>query len=374
LRIHVLLSVSFGAHGVPARPFTGKFNNTCCPITRLRTILWVMFSIRGKTEKVRWGILGTGSISGTFVEGLKVLNDAELLAVGSRTQKSADKFGKKYNVPRRYGSYADLAADPDIHVVYIGTPHPMHREDTLLCLNHGKAVLCEKPFAMNARQAEEMISCAREKKLFLMEAMWTHFFPAVVEAQRLVRKGKIGEVRMLKADFCFRAGWDPDKRLLNPQLGGGGLLDVGVYTVAFAQMVLGMEPSSIHAMAHMGKTNVDEQAAMILGYDGGAMAILTCAVRTNTPHQAFIFGTDGWIRVPHPFWQPDSIFVSRGDKEKELKFKRLGNGYSFEAMEVMHCLRKQRLESSIMPLTKTLAVMHTLDRIRAQWGLKYPVE
>jgi len=164
-----------------------------------------MFSIRGKTttEKIRWGILGTGRIAGKFAEGLAVLADAELLGVGSRSQDSADKFGKQHDVPRRYGSYAALAADPDIQVIYIGTPHPMHRENTLLCLNHGKAVLCEKPFAMNAREAEEMASCAKEKQLFLMEAMWTHFFPAILEANRLIRDGRIGEVRMVKADFLF---------------------------------------------------------------------------------------------------------------------------------------------------------------------------
>jgi len=135
-----------------------------------------------------------------------------------------------------------------------------------------------------------------------------------------------------------------------------------------------MEPASINTIANIGETGVDEQAAMILGYDGGAMALLTCALRTTTPHQAFIFGTEGWIRLPHPFWQPDSIFVAHGEKEKELKFKRLGNGYSFEAVEVMDCLRKKRLESPIMPLDKSLAVMRTLDRIRAQWGLKYPID
>ena len=336
-----------------------------------------MFSIRGKTatEKIRWGILGTGSIAGKFADGLKVLNDAELLAIGSRSQKSADKFGKERGVPRRYGSYAAMAADPDIQVIYIATPHPMHRENTLLCLNHGKAVLCEKPFAMNTVEAEEMINCARGKKLFLMEAMWTNFFPAMLEAQRLIRKGKIGEVRMVKADFCFRSGVNPEGRLYNPRLGGGALLVIGVYTIAFAQTIIGMEPSSIHSLANMGETHVDEQAAMILGYDSGAMALLTCALRTTTPHQAFIFGTDGWIRVPHPFWQPDSIFLSHdGKEEKELKFERLGNGYSFEAVEVMDCLRKGLPESSIMPLDKSLVVMRIMDRIRAQWELKYPME
>jgi predicted dehydrogenase len=335
-----------------------------------------MFSIREKTkgDRIRWGILGTGRIARQFAEGLAVLPEAELLAVGSRAQKTADKFGREFEVPRRYATYSELAADPDIQVVYVSTPHPMHRENTLLCLNHGKAVLCEKPFAINAKEAEDMIACARGKNLFLMEAMWTHFFPAVQEAQRLVREGKIGDLRMLKADFCFRADWKPEERLLNPNLGGGGLLDVGVYTVAFAHLFFGREPASVHSLAHIGETGVDEQAAMILGYQDDAMAVLTCAVRTTTPHETMIFGTDGWIRIPHPFWQPDSIFLHKDDKDKELKFDRLGNGFSFEAAEVMNCLRKGRTESSIMPLDKTLGIMRTLDRIRAQSNLRYPME
>lgn len=325
-------------------------------------------------DRIRWGIVGTGKICRKFAEGLKALPDAEIVAVGSRTTKSAERFGRDLKIPHRHGSYEALASDPDVQVVYVGTPHPMHKENTLLLLNNGKAVLCEKPFAMNAGDATEMIALAKKKNLFLMEAMWTHFFPAVKEAHRLVLKGKIGEVRMVKADFCFRCGWKPEERLLNPQLGGGGLLDVGVYVTSFAQMIYGKEPDSISTVAHIGKTGVDEQAAMIFGYEDGAMAVLTCAVRTQTKHEAMIAGTEGWIRLPHPFWQPDSMFVGTNEKEKELRFERLGNGYSFEAQEVHHCLRKKRIESSIMPHEKTLAVMRTLDRIRSQWGLKYPME
>jgi len=189
-----------------------------------------------------------------------------------------------------------------------------------------------------------------------------------------VSKGKIGEVRMVKADFCFRSDWKPQEILLNPLLGLGRLLDVCVYSIALAYLFFEKEPANIRTLAHIGKTGVDEQAAMILGYEGDAMAILTCAVRTSTPHEALIVGTEGWIKIPPLFWQPNRIIVCRHGSEKELKFELLGNGYNYEAAEVMHCLRKGRLESAIMPWDKTLGIMRTMDLIRAQWGLKYPME
>lgn len=326
------------------------------------------------SSAVRWGILGTGSIARKFAAGLAALEDAELAAVGSRSQRSADKFGREFHIARRHGSYEALAADAGVDAVYVATPHVCHKENTLLCLNGGLAVLCEKPLALNAAEAGAMIACARERNVFLMEAMWTHFFPAMAKVRELIAKREIGDVRMVTADFCFRSGWKPEGRLLNPALGGGGLLDVGVYTVAFAHMVFGGPPPRISSMAHIGETGVDEQAAAILGYENGGLAVLKCAVRTSTPHGAMVYGTDGWIEIPPLFWQPDRIVLCRDGKKKELAFERLGNGYSFEAAEVNRCLRKGRTESEIMPLAKSLSIMRTLDRIREQWGLRYPGE
>jgi len=325
-------------------------------------------------DKTRWGILGTGAIAHAFAKGLAALPDAELVAVGSRTRESADRFGKEFGVPNRHASYEALAGDAGVEAVYVATPHPFHKENTLLCLEAGKAVLCEKPFAMNSAEAELMVARARDKGVFLMEAMWTHCFPAIRKVRELVAGGAIGGVRIVRVEFCFRSGWNPEGRLLNPHLGGGALLDVGVYTVALAQLILGGEPDRIAAMAHIGETGVDEQSAMILGFDGGAMAVLTCAVRTSTPHEACIFGTDGWIGIPHLFWQPDRIVLHASGRDEEMAFERLGNGYSFEAAEVMRCLREGRLESEAVPTARTLAVMRTLDRVRAQWGLTYPME
>ena len=326
-------------------------------------------------EKIRWGILGTGRIAAKFAEGLAVLPDAELVAVGSRSQDTADAFAERFSIPRRHPSYADLAADPTVDVIYVATPHPLHKENSLLCLNAGKAVLCEKPFTINATQAEEVIRCAREKRLFLMEAMWTRFLPVMVKVREWLSAGAIGEPRMVSADFGFRAGFDPKGRLLNPSLGGGALLDVGVYTVSFASMVFGGPPCDIAALAHLGETGVDEQSAMVLRYGRGQLAVLSCAVRTSTPQEARIVGTEGTIRIDPPFWHSARATLSiaqQGDEVAEMPFD--GNGYNCEAAEVMNCLRAGKLESNIMPLDETLTIMKTMDAIRKQWGLRYPME
>lgn len=325
-------------------------------------------------KKIRWGILGPGSIAHKFADGLKALPDAELIAVGSRSMEKANKFGDEYNIAKRYGSYEDFVKDPDIDIVYISSPHPFHNEHSLLCMKAGKSVICEKPFAVNARQAEEMIACAGDNKVFLMEAMWTRFLPVMAKVRELICEGTIGDVRMMTADFGFRMGWNPESRLLNPELAGGALLDVGVYTVSLASMVFSGPPTKIASLSHLGETCVDEQSAMLLGYDKGKIAVLSCAVRTNTPQEARIIGTDGSIYIPD-FWRSSKISLFRQGKEAdhiELPFE--GNGYNCQAAEAMNCLRNGKLESDILPLHESLSIVQTLDSIRAQWGLKYPME
>jgi predicted dehydrogenase len=326
-------------------------------------------------DKIRWGILGTGNIATRFAEGLMALPDAELVAVGSRSQSSVDSFGYEFDVPHRHASYAALAGDPDVDVVYVATPHPFHREHSILCLESGKPVLCEKPFAINASEAEDVITLAREKGLFLMEAMWTRFLPLLVEVRELLAEGAIGEVRALFADFGFRTAFDPQSRLFDPHLGGGALLDVGVYPVSLASMVFGAAPSRINGMAHLGQTGVDEQSAVILGYDQGQLAILAAAVRTEMPQEAVLIGTEGQIRIHTPWWRPTTLTLSRaGQEDESLHLPYEGNGYNYEAAAVMDCLRAGRTESDVMGLDETLAIIQTLDRIRAQWGLRYPME
>jgi predicted dehydrogenase len=324
---------------------------------------------------VRWGIIGPGRIAGVFAEGLRELTDAQLVAVGSRSQANADQFGDKYGVARRYPSYAAIAADPEVDAVYVATPHSSHAEHTIMCLEAGKAVLCEKPFAINAQQAERMVATARERRVPLMEAMWTRFLPIVTRTRELLAQGAIGEVRMVTSDFGFRTSVNPTGRLFDPQLGGGGLLDVGVYPVSLASMVFGGEPVRVATLADIGETGVDEQAAAILSYGEGRMAIIWTAVRTNTPHETTILGTDGMIRIERPSWRPTKMTVSRsGQPDEEIELAFPGNGYQFEAAEVARLLREGRTESDVMPLDETLAIMRTLDRIRAEWGLKYPME
>jgi len=323
------------------------------------------------TNVTRWGILGTGNIAQQFARGLKTLPDAELVAVGSRHATTAQAFAETFGARRAHGSYEALAADPDIEVVYVATPHTMHAENTLLCLDAGKAVLCEKPFALNAREAQEMVGAARRKSLFLMEAMWTRFFPLMGRLRDLIETGRIGEVRLLQADFGFRGAFEPEGRLYNPALGGGALLDVGVYPVSLASYLLGT-PRAVSSRAHLGETGVDEQNAVILSYENGALALLASAIRTDTPQEAHILGTAGSVRLPAPWWQPTRMVVTDAAGEEEFSSPLPHNGYPYEAAEVRRCLEAGLLESPVMPLGETLAVMGTLDSCRAQWGLRYP--
>jgi len=328
-------------------------------------------------EKIRWGILGTGNIAKKFAAGLRVLPDAELVAVGSRAQATAEAFGAAFDVAHRHASYEALAADPEVDVIYVSTPHPLHCENTLLCLDAGKAVLCEKPFAINAAQAQLMIDRARAKGLFLMDAVWTRFLPVMVKVRELLAAGVLGEVQLLHADFGFRAEFDPAGRLFNPALGGGGLLDVGIYTAQLAALVFGGPPTQVAALASLGATGVDEQAALLFGYAGGRMAQLTCATRTTTHHEASIFGTEARIRLHAPWWRGDTLSLYRSptpEPDEVIQCPITGNGYNYEAAAVMACLRAGKRESDIMPLDETLQLMQTLDAVRAQWGLRYPME
>ena len=326
------------------------------------------------SDKLRWGILGPGSIARKFAEGLKAAPGAALVAVGSRSRERADKFGDQFHVPRRHAGYQALADDPDVDAIYVATPHSGHRDCSILCLEAGKAVLCEKPFTINAAQARDVVAVARRKNVFLMEAMWTRFFPLMARVRELVADKAVGEVRMIMVDFGFRAGVNPEGRLFNPALGGGGLLDVGVYAVSFVSMLLG-RPVRIASLAEIGETGVDEQAAMIFQYDGGELALLATGVRTSTPQHAIIVGTDGKITIPPAWWNPRRMTIARGGQEtEEVEMPVEGNGYNFQAVEVARCLAEGKTESDVMPLDETVQIMETLDEVRAQWGLRYPME
>lgn len=323
------------------------------------------------TDVFNWGILGPGRIAHNFARDLQRLTDARLLAVGSRDAARAVEFAAQFGAPRAYGSYDELASDPDVEAIYVATPHPLHLETARLCLERGKAVLCEKPLTANLPQAEALVACARQHGAFLMEAMWTRFNPVTVQVRAWLAEGCIGRPRMVTADFGFRAVVDPAGRLFNPSLAGGALLDVGVYVVSFAQMVFGAAPTQVAAVAEVGDTGVDEQTALSLLYSDGGIASLSCAIRTSTPQIARIDGTDGSITMPS-FWHASEATLERAGSEATLF--RGDAGYHYEAAEVMACVRAGRLESATMPLDESLSVLATLDAARRLVGVRYPFD
>lgn len=330
----------------------------------------------GTELPLRWGIIGPGKIARPFCEGIKRLPDARVTAVGSRSPERAAAFADEFGIPARHGSYDELVADPTVDAVYVATPHPMHREHVLLAIKAGKAVLCEKPFTVNAKEAEQVVTAARSSGVFVMEAMKTRFFPAMRQIQRRVAEGAIGEPRLLQADFGFRAGFDPRSRLFDPALGGGALLDVGVYCVSLASQFFGGEPERVSGLATVGETGIDEQAVMALGYAGGGLAMLSTAIRTSTANEITLFGTEGWLRIHRAAFGPRAYTIYRaGQKEGEtVEVPTEGNGFDYEADEVARCLRENKRESDVMPLDETIGVMRTMDRLRELWGIQYPME
>ncbi|MBN9392400.1 MAG: Gfo/Idh/MocA family oxidoreductase [Chloroflexi bacterium] len=324
-------------------------------------------------NKIRWGILSTGSIARTFVEGLRFVEDAEVVAVGSRNREQAEQFGEKYGIPHRHSSYEALAADPDVDVIYVATPHIFHHENTMLCLRAGKAVLCEKAFTINAAEAAEMIDYAHQHKLFLMEAMWVRYLPVHVKLRELLKEGIIGDVKIVHADFSFSAPYNPQSRLFNLELGGGALLDAGIYPVSMASMILGT-PSKITSLTHLGESGSDEQTVIQFGYPEGKLSTLVTSTRVAGPQDLLIRGTKGYIKISQ-WLRPSRLTIVRPQQEDEvIELPVEGNGYNYEAAEVGRCLREGLLESPVMPLDESLALMQTMDAIRAPWGLKYPTE
>lgn len=325
-------------------------------------------------ESLKWGILGTGKIARRFMQAAFYVPEAQVVAVGSRDKQTAEQFGAQFGVPKRYASYNAVLDDPEVQIVYVATPHSLHAENTLAALQAGKHVLCEKPFTLNARQAEQVIQAARASGQFVMEGMWTRCFPLVRELVRRTQAGDIGEVRLVMADFGFRAAFDPISRLFAPELGGGALLDVGIYPVALAFLFLGA-PAQMHSHATLGATGVDELCSILFAYENGAQAILSASLQLDTPKQAFICGTEGRFHLPAPWWKPSEAYLVRNDGSQEhLLYPYEGDGLQFEIRHVHDCLRQGMTESPWMPLDETLLIMRTLDALRAQWGMRYPGE
>ncbi|MGX2997562.1 Gfo/Idh/MocA family protein [Streptomyces sp. JNUCC 64] len=328
-------------------------------------------------DPVRWGILGTGGIAASFTATLLDMPDAEVVAVGSRTDAAARAFAGRFGIPRAYGDWASLAADGDVDVVYVATPHSTHRAAAGLFLEAGRPALVEKAFTLNVREAAELVGTARDRGLFLMEAMWMYCHPLVRRMRELVDDGAIGEVRAVHADFGIDGPFPVTHRLRDPAQGGGALLDLGVYPVSFAHLMLG-EPSGVTASATLSPEGVDLQTGMVLSYDSGALAVLHCAVDAHTPVTASVSGSRGRIEVPAGFFHPDRFVLHRDGHEPETVLADPAWGprdsLRHEAAEVTRCLRAKETESPLVPLDGTLAVMRTLDAVRSRIGVRYPGE
>lgn len=325
-------------------------------------------------RKYNWGIIGTGTIANLFAEGLDYLEDANILAVGSRTQASADAFARKWSADQAYGSYADLYADPEVEIVYIGTPHNFHFENVRDALNAGKHVLCEKAFTINAVEARELVHLASEKNLFLMEAMWNRFQPWYGVVNQLLSEDRIGEIHHLKADLSFGFDVGLDHRIFNLELAGGSLLDLGVYPIALASAILG-PPEEILAAGHLCETGVDDQVSLIFKYGGGATAELGCSSRYLTKNNATIHGSKGYIEIHGMIVRPHLVSIQAdGNELIEIDTTPELNGYQYEAQAVMEIVGAGQLEHPLMPLNETIQIMETMDQIRASIGVKYPGE
>jgi predicted dehydrogenase len=322
------------------------------------------------STNIRWGIISTGRIAHKFAQATKLLPDAALVAVGSRSQEAADAFGKEFGVPRCHGSYEDLVADPEIDAVYVATPHPFHLPNTVLALEAGKHVLCEKPLTVNAGEAAEVIRVARAKGLFLMEAMWTRFLPVWVDLKARLESGEFGEIAHLQANFGVPMPAD-EARIHEPGLAGGGLLDLGIYPISLASWLLG-KPDKVLSWATMTKTHVDERTAMLFSYAGGSFAMLSSAIDVWTTCEAEIVAEKAWIRVPR-FWEAQSYEVVTPDA-RDVVTKPFESGYQFQISHAMNRIRRGQTESEVMSLDESLEIMKTMDALRAEWGFKYPFE
>ncbi len=322
-------------------------------------------------KTIKWGIISTGSISGSFAQALAQLPDAELIAVASRNEPTAKEFAKTHSIPRAYGTYQELADDPEIDVVYIGTPHTFHLDNSAMCMRAGKSVLCEKALTINATEAKEIVRIAREENVFLMEAMVSRHIPLLKNVLSWIEKGKIGEVRMVKATRCARLNFPPETRHMNVDLGGGSLLDVGVYVISFASMVMRKFPIEMTGLVHIGSLGSDEQGVALLKYDQGEIANLSFALRTDAVNEAYILGTKGMIKIYETFAVPEKASLIIDGRETEILEKPIGNALAHEAVEVMRCLRTGLKESPFMPLDESIQIMEIMDGLRKPWGLTY---
>jgi predicted dehydrogenase len=322
---------------------------------------------------IRWGIAGPGAIATGFADSMAMVEGGEIVAVASRSAERAGAFGDTWGIARRHGDYEALAADPEVDIVYVATPQSRHEADVLMFLEGGKHVLCEKPFALNEGQARRMVDTARRRGLFLMDAVWSRFLPSYRAMTDVLGEGRIGEPLLVEADFGFRAPLNPEHRLFRPELGGGGLLDLGIYPLQLCSLVLG-PVEQVVAQGSIGETGVDEQVAAVLRHAGGKLGVMKAAIRVAMTCTARIAGTEGSIELPAFMHCPNSLTVNSAGGREEIDASFEGNGLRFQIAEVQRNVSDGLTESPVMPLDETVALMSTLDAIRSQIGLFFPGE
>jgi len=325
-------------------------------------------------KTINWALVGTGGISNQFIEGLKAAGGNAIAAV-SRNLESAKDFAARHGIQKAYDNYERMLEDSEIDVVYIGTPHPTHKELTVRALNAKKAVLCEKPVSINAGELKEMILAARENNVFFMEAMWTRFTPPLEKVRCWLSQGVIGEVKMVQASFGYNVPFNPENRLFNLHLGGGALLDAGIYPLSIISMVYGgKKPEDIKSHLYIGESGVDEQNNIILSYGENRMAYASSANRTAMANDVWIYGTKGKIHIPYFVWARSARLHVDGKGDEFYAPEYKSNGFDYEAEAVMNCLREGKIENPVMRWDESLILMETMDTIRSQWNFNYPGE
>lgn len=324
-------------------------------------------------RKVNWGILGCGIIAGKFAEALQKTEGASLKAAGAREYNRAETFAKRWGFEKAYGNYYELAKDKEIDIIYVATPHSYHYAHAKLCLESGKHVLCEKPFTINAGQLKRLVKIARDRNLFLMEALWSRFLPGIIEVKSLIDSGTIGEVITLEADFGINFPHDPQHRIYNPYLGGGALLDIGIYPLFLALYLFG-NADILKAYSVLDQNNIDLTTSLITVHNSsGTVCHLNSTIKANTPVQARIHGSRGSIVFDRWWFTPVNFILRLEGKEEQLmKFPPRVNGYEYQAMDAVKCLQEGRKESSVMPLEFSILLMEHMDKIRKLTGIRYP--
>lgn len=323
---------------------------------------------------MRWGIASTGEIARSMARAFLLAEHSNLLAVSSRAQKRADEFAREHHVPRAYGSLEAMLDDAEVDIVYVAGPHSTHFDYAEKALGAGKHVLCEKAFTINAPQAEKLIDMARKRKLFLMEAMWMRFFPVMEAIRSMMRGGEFGSIRYVAAEFCLHMPYNPKHRLFNPELGGGALLDLGVYPLSFAQMVLGRF-DEVQGACVKDSNGVDVFSSMSLRSVSGGIASLSTGFTIRTPCGAHIYGDDAEAFIPENFFNPHRLIIRReGKDDREMEFPIEGDGHIYEIRHIEECIASDKTESPLMTLDDSLEIMRTTDKLRRLWNFLYPEE